>query len=253
MAIMKTVTFLLVLSGLACTSEVPPPAEVEESLAPGPIRGVRLRGECPSGESCDERFAGASFSGSWDRAADEITLTAVGGTQRVSVAALEGGLDELMLTAEPIVLTSSDPTIFTVESTRMIDDRWLRSYIALAEPALFPQATVRFLREGEALLEVRTEDGLLVDRIAMQGRLAAGVTATLGAPGSTAAENLIVSGFDAGGELVIDRDFTVSARIALTHSASQYNALAGDRVDSLEGETVTVVFGGRDFEVTVTR
>jgi hypothetical protein len=251
MAIMKTIPFLLVLSALACTSEVPP-IEVGESLVPGPIRGVRLRGECPSGESCDERFAGASFSGSFDAHADALTLTAVGGTQRVSVAALEGSLEELSLTSEPIVLGSSDPTILTVESTRTIDDAWLRSYINLADPVLFPQATVRFVREGAAFLEVRTEDGLLVDRIEMQSRPAVRVTASLGDPNSAGPRHLFVVGFDASGELVLDRDFTVAARIALTQSTGQYNAFTGAGIDTLEGETIAVLFGGQRFDVIVT-
>lgn len=252
MAIMKTITLLLALSGVGCASEVPP-IGVDEGLATGPIVGVRLRGACPSGERCDERFAGASFSGSWDVYDGELAVTAVGGTQRVSVAAFEGSLAELSLTSAPIVLTSSDPTILTVESTRTIDDPWLRSNIRVAEPATFPQATVRFAREGEAFLEVRTDDGLLVDRIAMQSRPAASVSANLGESGTLAAERLFVNGYDAGGEHLVDRDFTVSAPIALTHGGGWYFALEGDGIDSLAGETIVVVFGGRTFDVTVTR
>jgi hypothetical protein len=245
---MKNTAFLL-LPLLGCASEVAAPTVEPSSVTAGLTNGERLEHGCPSGETCAAGFAGASFSGSLDIFAGELAVTAVGGTQRVSVAAFEGDLEHLALSVEPIELASSDPSVLEIESTRSVLDRALAWQTNLPERTVFPQAMVRFVRRGEAFLLVVAADGTLIDRIAMSGRDTAGVTASasLSSPSNT----ISVLGFDAQGEILVDRDFTVNAPIALRAERDCYFCLTGEA--DLVDQPLAIVFGGREWNVVVTR
>ena len=217
------------------------PSDTRESPS---IVGERFEHGCPAGESCDGRADGAGFSGSLDLAG--LATTAVGGAQRVSIAVLpsestDGAPGELSV-------TSSDAGIFVVEDVVEVADAYLARQVELPEDTLFPQARVRGVGEGSAHLVLRSDDGLLVDRLELSVRELAEVDATLSDASDGPGSLLVVMGRDAAGGVVVDRDLEVRATVPMLPMDTCYFCFTSEeRVE--DPFALTVVFAGRAHDV----